>query len=120
MDKGEVVEEVVDKREVVEEVVDKGEVVEEVVDRKEVVEEGVDGGEVVEEVVDGGEVVVVVKRRLVGEVVVVVQGRGGKRAEPISLPWQPVDPGKDAIPSPLSFLCGRWVDIADATWFSAC
>ena len=65
MDKGEVVEEVVDRREVVEEVVDGGEVVEKVVDR----------GEVVEEVVDGGEVVVVVKQRLVGEVVVVVQER---------------------------------------------
>ena len=31
------------------------------------------------------------------------KSRGGKRAEPSSLPWQPVDPGKDAIPSPLSF-----------------
>ena len=33
------------------------------------------------------------------------KSRGGKRAEPSSLPWQPVDPGKDTIPSPLSF-CG--------------
>ena len=31
------------------------------------------------------------------------KSRGGKRAEPSSLPWQPVDPGKDTIPSPLSF-----------------
>ena len=44
-------------------------------DRGEVVEEVVDRGEVVEEVVDRGEIVVVVKRQLVGEVVVVVQER---------------------------------------------
>ena len=31
------------------------------------------------------------------------KGRGGRRAEPSSLPWHPVDPGKDTIPSPLSF-----------------
>ena len=64
-----------DKGEVVEEVMDRGEVVEEGMDGEEVVEEVVDRGEVVEEVVDGGEVVVVVKRQLVGEVVVVVQER---------------------------------------------
>ena len=75
VDKGEVVEEVVDRGEVVEEGADRGEVVEEVVDRGEVVEEVVDRGEVVEEVMDGGEVVVVVKRQLVGEVVVIVQER---------------------------------------------
>ena len=31
------------------------------------------------------------------------KGRGRTRANPSSLPWQPVDPGKDAIPSPLPF-----------------
>ena len=93
---------------------DKGEVVEEVVDRREVVEEGVDGGEVVEKVVDrggggrgrgwgrgcgGGQATTSGRGRgrSAGK------GRGGKHAEPSSLPWQPVDPGKDAIPSPLSF-----------------
>ena len=91
MDRGEVVEEVVDRGEVVEEGVDRGEVVEEVV------EEVVDRGEVVEEVVDRREV----SGRDCGHST--GKSRGGKHAEPSSLPWQPVDPGKDAIPSPLSF-----------------
>ena len=73
--------------------------------RGEVVEE-VERGEVLEEVVDGREVVVHGgpattsgrgRGRSAGK------SRGGKRAEPSSLPWQPVDPGKDTIPSPLSF-----------------
>ena len=75
--------------------------VEEVVDRGEVVEEGVDRGEVVEEVVEE----VVDRREVSGRDCGHSAGksRGGKHAEPSSLPWQPVDPGKDAIPSPLSF-----------------
>ena len=31
------------------------------------------------------------------------KGRGRTRANPSSLPWQPVDPGKDTIFSPLPF-----------------
>ena len=75
----------------------------------------------VEEFVDEGEVVVVVKRQLVGEVVVVVQ----ERVEVENVLNRVLSHGSRLIqgrtPSfPTSFLCGRWVDIADATWFSAC
>ena len=121
------VEEVVDKGEVVEEVVDRGEVVEEVVDRGEVVEEGVDGerwwkrawtgrgggrgrgwGEVVERSWTGrGGGRVRGRGRGCGGGQATTSGRGrgrsagksrgGKRAELSSLPWQPVDPGKNAI-----------------------
>ena len=114
VDRGEVVEEVVDRGEVlVEEGVDGGEVVEEVVDRREVVEEVVDRGEVVEEVMDGGEFVVVVKRQLVGEV------------EVENVPNRVLSHGSQLIQGRTPFLphfLSVWtlVNIADATWFSAC
>ena len=95
----------------------RGQLVEKVKDEREVVEE------IMEKVVGGGEEVVVVvevghcgqrigDRKRVSVTATgqrngrsAEKGRGGRRAEPSSLPWQPVDvdPGKDTIPSPVSF-----------------
>ena len=80
-----------------------------------------DRGEVVEEVVDGGEFVVVVKRQLLGEVMVEVQ----ERVEVENVPNRVLSHGSQLIQGRMPFLphfLSVWtlVNIADATWFSAC